>query len=1198
MLNNFLGRAAGLVAAGSIFCAATAVAADTKFMVSSETTLPASLNAELLADYGNQKLYRAADSSYSNWQRGTEDTGVHKLANPDWLLFDAHPFDTQRDQIRPPDGWTLSEPAGEALQMVQFVGPIRQEWLDSVRATGAVPVHYVANYGYLVWADNQARASLDDMAAQRSVVQYSAPYPAFFKLGPALAQGLSDSPASDQTLPVTIQMVQHQADADTKALIQSIAGKPLVDWSPVLGFQNARFELKLSDIAAIAERPDVYWMEEYLPRELMDEVQNQIVAGNFNGDQSGPSAPGYLAFLDGLGFSSSPDDYPTVVIVDDGVGTGSVNSGDPTLHELGDDTNPTRLQFVTSCHSDPSGEGVDGHGHINTSIVGGYDARAGFPFVDPNGYQRGQGINPYASIASTRIFAPGFNLSGCGGTDSGTIEHTWNQGARISTNSWGCSGCAGSYDDGSQAYDAGVRDADPSDSVNQELMILFAAGNSGSGSGTVGTPGNGKNMLTVGASENQRPSDEDGNWSDGCAVGPTGADDAMDVIGFSSRGPAPGNRVKPETIAPGTHIQGTASSNASYSGGGVCDQFRPSGQTEFAASSGTSHSTPAVAGVASLAWWWLENAANILPGESPANPVPSPALLKAYILAHPTYLTGVSANDTLPSNVQGYGMPNLNDMFDDTLKVTVNQEVLFDNTGESWSMTVGVADASKPARVMMVYTDQPGAIGTSPQVNDLNLEVESGGDVFLGNQFSGQWSVTGGSPDVNNNYEAVFLEPGTASALTVTVSAFNIAGDGVPNIGDGTDQDFALVCYNCVMEPTFIMGATPGDLEICTPDTAVFDINVDSIEGFTDPVALLVTGNPAGTTATFGTNPVTPPDATTLTIDNTVAAAAGDYALLVEGTSGATTRELTLDLSVFTEAAGATTLSSPADEAVGVSQTPSFEWSAASQGAEYLLEVATDEAFSDIVYSATVEGTTHVPGTLLPSNSQLYWRVSPSNICGGSVSDTFGFATEALPGDCGLGTVAQVHFTTGFEEGVGDWATGGTGSTWTLQSAEVNSGASAWHGLDVPQVSDQWLTSPEIVLPADAATQTLQFWNRQELEDATDGCFDAGMLQISTDSGGSWTQVPDSALLTDPYDGTISSSFSNPAGGSLGWCGDPQEWMNSVVDISAWSGETVQFRFRLITDDSVSHPGWWIDDMKVQSCVAGSPVIFQDRFEN
>ncbi|MCP4247818.1 MAG: S8 family serine peptidase, partial [bacterium] len=114
------------------------------------------------------------------------------------------------------------------------------------------------------------------------------------------------------------------------------------------------------------------------------------------------------------------------------------------------------------------------------------------------------------------------------------------------------------------------------------IFVVASAGNSGPGAGTVDSPGNGKNMITVGASENDRPADEDGPWVDGCAVGPSGADDAMDVIDFSSRGPAPGSRVKPETIAPGTHVQGTASTHPAYNGFGVCDQYRPSGQTVFA----------------------------------------------------------------------------------------------------------------------------------------------------------------------------------------------------------------------------------------------------------------------------------------------------------------------------------------------------------------------------------------------------------------------------------------------------------------------------------------------------------------------------------------------------------------------------------------------------------------------------------------
>ena len=399
------------------------------------------------------------------------------------------------------------------------------------------------------------------------------------------------------------------------------------------------------------------------------------------------------------------------------------------------------------------------------------------------------------------MFAPYFNLSNCGGTDAGLIKSIQDNGAKISNNSWGCKDCAGLYDDSSQAFDAGVRDADPTQPGNQEMIFVFSAGNSGPSGGTIGSPGNGKNMITVGASENFRPSDEDGDWLDGCFVGPTGADNAMDIIGFSSRGPAPGNRVKPELIGPGTHIQGTASTNASYDGSAVCDQFRPSGQTIFAASSGTSHSAPAVAGISSLAYWWMQNTFSI---------TPSPAMTKAYLMAHTTYLTGASANDTLPSNRQGYGMPNMSTMFDDTSKFLLDQSHTFNNSGETWAWTGAVVDPTKPVRIVLAFTDAPGAIGTSPQVNNLNLAVNIGGNTYLGNVFSNQWSTTGGTADPYNNYEAVFLPSGTTGNIGITITAFNIAGDGIPNSGDMTDQDFSLICYNCVAQDGAFVDVPPG----------------------------------------------------------------------------------------------------------------------------------------------------------------------------------------------------------------------------------------------------------------------------------------------------------------------------------------------------------------------------------------------------
>jgi hypothetical protein len=83
-------------------------------------------------------------------------------------------------------------------------------------------------------------------------------------------------------------------------------------------------------------------------------------------------------------------------------------------------------------------------------------------------------------------------------------------------------------------------------------VIVFAAGNDGSGANTVGLPGTAKNVITVGASENVQAF----GGADGCGVGDNGADNANDIIGFSSRGPTADGRKKPDIVAPGTHVSG------------------------------------------------------------------------------------------------------------------------------------------------------------------------------------------------------------------------------------------------------------------------------------------------------------------------------------------------------------------------------------------------------------------------------------------------------------------------------------------------------------------------------------------------------------------------------------------------------------------------------------------------------------------
>jgi hypothetical protein len=208
--------------------------------------------------------------------------------------------------------------------------------------------------------------------------------------------------------------------------------------------------------------------------------------------------------------------------------------------------------------------------------------------------------------------------------------------------------------------------------------------------------------------------------------------------------------------------------------------------------------------------------------------------------------------------------------------------------------------------------------------------------------------------------------------------------------------------------PGFLLTSGPPNLGICQPADAVFDVHVVRFQGFAESITLGASGQPAGTTATFGTNPVTPPAQTTMTVANTGAAALGTYPVTVTGTAtGGAVDQWTVSLRIDA-APGGVALASPADGATGVSQLPTLSWSPAPRATTYDVQVATDAGFSNVVFSGTVTGTAVTLSSSLLSAYHYHWRVRGSGSCGpGSFSAPFSFTTG------GMGFV----FADGFESG-------------------------------------------------------------------------------------------------------------------------------------------------------------------------------------
>jgi hypothetical protein len=479
-----------------------------------------------------------------------------------------------------------------------------------------------------------------------------------------------------------------------------------------------------------------------------------------------------------------------------------------------------------------------------------------------------------------------------------------------------------------------------------------------------------------------------------------------------------------------------------------------------------------------------------------------------------------------------------------------------------------------------VWTDYPGAtLAARELVNDLDLVVTApDGTSYRGNVFSAGWSSTGGSADRVNNVEGAYISAPAPGAWTVTVSGYN-----VPN-GISGKQGYALVVDMPGGAPSFTLSANPSALNVCAPSDAVYQVNLNPIAGFTNPVTLGVQGAPSGTSAVFSSTPVTPPGSSTLTIGNTGALTTGSYTFNITGVADTLTRQASVTLNVAT-VPGAITPAVPADGSTGQAVTPTFTWAAEASATGYAIQVATDQAFTKIVAEATgLSGTSYTLSTALNTGTTYYWRVRAANACGaGPDAITFHFSTAAAPGDCPVGATSNVLLSQNFEAGAGGWThSAATGTdTWAIWSTNVHGGSAAFHANDPTTRSDQRLVSPAVTLPTGQAPLTLRFWNRQVMESRTDGCNDGGILEVTTDGGATWAQIT-TGLPTDPYDGAFSTG--NPLGKVNAWCGNPQDWLNSVVSLDAYAGKRVSFRFRLGSNTSVSKEGWTIDDVVVQAC--------------
>ena len=143
---------------------------------------------------------------------------------------------------------------------------------------------------------------------------------------------------------------------------------------------------------------------------------------------------------------------------------------------------------------------------------------------------------------------------------------------------------------------------------------------------------------------------------------------------------------------------------------------------------------------------------------------------------------------------------------------------------------------------------------------------------------------------------------------------------------------------------------------------------------------------------------------------------------------------------------------------------------------------------------------------------------------------------------------------------------------------------------DAGGVSDQSLVTPPLQVAA-SGNFTFSFQERHSFE-TSDQFYDGGVIEITQNDGGSWTDIGGSA--SPGYGGTLFSGSGNPLGGRPAYVSANAAYPGlTTVTVNlgtAYAGKTVKIRWRVGTDEAAGDFGWAIDNL-VFNNLANQPFL-------
>ncbi len=665
-----------------------------------------------------------------------------------WLKAGA--FDPLAEPV-PGPSW-LHRSSTHPYYVVQFDGPVLPAWREAAEELGVVLMQYLPDHAFFAWLPRGAADDLRDV----DHVRYVGPVHPAYRVHPVMWDDLR----SPSELRVDLLLWDPAQVGAVASWVVSDGGRVVrVDWDVVTVHVRGSALPTLLATSSLGIR----WAEPHLDIEIINDNDartakaRQVTDGSYTTDGSALWA--YNPTDDS--FEGYTGANVTVTVADTGL----------------DKTHPAfegRIVHYYDYGNDGE-QDTDGHGtHVAGTVLGDGSWRSS----DVGQDGKYAGLAPEAKLVVQEVF-----VAGNPGTN-GMGRDAESQGATISSNSW-ISGYFGDYNGQCEAYDRLTHDANNVKPGDQPIFYVFGAGNDGRGGlGTIRPPSLAKNVLSVGATGNDK-------WGVSSNT----------VAGFSSQGPVEDGRIKPDIVIPG-HV--VASTRSSYTGAHAGWSRPPDGQESYVYGSGTSMATPSAAGASAVVTEYMREE---------FDHEPSPALLKAILINGATPLPTY----TYPGFQQGWGRIDLDRSLLESSTYRIwreDQQVLLDmDEGSNVQSYWFLVRSDEDLKVTLTWSDVPGQVSSEKHlINDLDLEmVAPDGKMYSGNNFTD--GVTDAldefSPDRVNNVEGILVKDPTEGLWNLRVRAYNIPQG---------DQHYALVVSGNIekghvdLKPQGL-AATPSDLE-------------------------------------------------------------------------------------------------------------------------------------------------------------------------------------------------------------------------------------------------------------------------------------------------------------------------------------------------------------------------------------------------